>query len=673
MAFDDWLSSPNRKTVVLVESSALVSGEEKTVCISTCGYAPDAHTVYPPAIVGGVSISEKIDYEGGRMQSLGYGDILIANTDGSRDDWLLWVWSNRSVKVFLGDATWPRADFVCVFAGVVADIDSPSRDRLALKLRDGLQRLNTPVTELKLGGGSDNKDRLLPLSFGAVFNAEPLLVNASQHKYQIHAGAVSSLVEVRDNGAPVKFTASLSAGTFTLLQQPFGTISADVQQATLNAADIIKTLVTQYGKDSERFALDEIDTASFDAVKAQCPQPVGVYLSDRRTVLDVCQSLAASVGCALTVSRAGQLRLIRIAAPRQAPDFEIGPSDIFDGSLSIADRPAVKAAVKIGYAKNHLVQNSGLAGGIPAAHAALYAAESQTVTQTDADTQARYRLHGEPEQIDTDLVRQVDAQREAERLLSLFKVPRHIVKLTARAAFLPVTLGQTVLLTHPRFGLSAGVRGVVVGSEPDWIQRRTTLSVLVWSVPPVDYVAAPAGSGWAHESVRTLQAASPRLSAVTLPSNLQLSPDTKIAGSTVTLQSVAATVQTVVAYASGDTKVANATHADRADYATSAGSASSASYASSAGSAGYATSAGSASSANTANYATSAGTASKADSATRATTADSATRASTAGTADYAAKASYNANGEALMATGHTYYGSVTVNGVTYPCSFYAN
>lgn len=519
-----WLTQPDRQPVILVEVSVLKDGQETLLRLANNIYATTAtdtppHTPYEVAVAGGVSLRESLDFLGDSNSPLGYGDIDLHNLDGSRDHWLLWVWANRRVTVLLGDQRWSRADFFPVFSGVVEDIDSKSRDRLSIKLRDGLQRLNAPITEQQLGGTTDNKDRLLPLSFGCPFNISPLLITPSQHEYRVHDGAVSAIIEVRDNGSPVSITRNTSAGTFRLSNRPFGAVTADVQQSLTKAADIIRLLATSYGKPSERFTADEIDNDSFTQAATLCPQPVGVYLDDRRNVLEVCQDLAKSVGCALTVSREGKLKLIRLAAPSN-PRWDIQPDDMIAGTLRIVDRPAVQAAVKVGYAHNHTPQSSGMAGGIPAAHLDLHAKEWQHVAADDGAIATRYRQHTEPEQIDTLLVRRIDAQTEATRRLGLLSKVRHVFEFAARSRLLDVTVGDTVTLTHPRFGLSAGKLGVVIDTRPSWLDRKTVLSVLVWDDLPVDVTANAVDSGWLNETVKTLQAASVRIEPTSLPSNV---------------------------------------------------------------------------------------------------------------------------------------------------------
>ena len=526
--FQEWLRQVGgRRPVTLVETSALVSGVETPVYLSDQHYIDPVLVdgpQYLAVITGSVSITEKLDIDGaGGAGGMSSGDIQLINADGSLDEWLGWVWTNRRVQVLLGDAAWPRSEFVPVFSGVIAGaIDSPSADRLAFKLRDALQRLNAPVHEQKLGGSGENSDALLPLALGHVFNVAPLLIDAAQHIYRVSLSGVDQIVEVRDDGLPVGFVGSPGSGTFRLTQKPLGQITADVVAAGVGTVrQLVQVLATQYGKAAERFDVSEIDAASFSALASACPQPIGRYLADRDNVLSVCQGAAASVGAQLTVSRAGALRLVRLAAPG-VPVAEIGPADIIAGSLKIAQRPDIRAGVKLQYAGNSSPQTS-FDGGCPPAHQQLYRDEWQTATASDSAVAAAHRLHADPDSVETWLVRKVDAQAEAARRLELSKRQQTVYGFDAAGWLLGVTVGDTVRLSHWRFGLDTGVLGVVVQAEPDYVGERIGLQVSVWNGVPADVPAPAASAGYQHESVRVLQAASPRVLPVALPSNVTVS------------------------------------------------------------------------------------------------------------------------------------------------------
>lgn len=486
--FTQWLSDQSAIRCILVEVS-VKSGSEITRYLSnrpfkSAGTDTPAHTVYNPLIRGSsVRTVERINVLNATA-ALSYGDIELDNTDGSIDDWLGDIWSNRPINVLLGDVRWARADFQVIFSGVVEDIGSRSRTSLNLKLRDKLQRLNTPVTETVLGGSTANKNQLIPLTFGECHNISPLLTNPATLEYQVHDGQMERLIEVRDNGVPVAATEVLATGKFNLQVQPFGRITASVQgdkpTGTWNntAKKIIERLITSYGEVNSRFDSGDLDLSNLSLFDVANPQPLGVYLPSRENVLSICNRIAASVGARLVMSREGKLRLIKIQLPVPGTPFEITADDVLESSLRIIEKLPVQAGVKLGFAKNWTIQDP-LDTRIPNEHKDLYSREWLTVTAKDNLVRNEYRLDGKPEQIDTYFLTEADASIEATRLLDMFKVPCFIVGFDAPARLLQLELGQAVTVTYPRFGLDNGKSGMVVGLSPDWDRGRIAVEILI--------------------------------------------------------------------------------------------------------------------------------------------------------------------------------------------------
>ena len=488
--FKAWLRSPSAIRTVLVEVVARISGTETTLYLSSRNYvtaAADtpASTAYQACISGGVTTSEALNLDG--SPSISWGDIEISNAGGDRDAWLDYVWANRAVNVYAGDPTWPRADFRLVFSGVVDDIASRQRDVLNLRLRDKLERLNAPVTETVLGGSTDNKTRLLPVTLGEVHNIEPLLVNPATLVYQYHDGTTTAerLIEVRDNGAPITtYTTSLSAGTFTLTSAPVGQITCDVQGAKPSGTyrndvgRLVQYLVQNYGPSATRFSSGDLDATQLAAFVTACPQAVGLYLSDRANVLAVCQQLAESVGAQVVCTSTGLLRLVRLDLPASGTATSVTAADMVAGSLQISERPAVKATASIGYARNATPQGSGLAAGLPASSASALGQEWINVTSTDSTTATTYKLDAQPVQADTLLIDAAEAAAEAARRRDLWKTQRAIYTATYQPDLLLTELGDTWTLTHARLGLSAGKTGLVVKIDRDWLKGRATVGVL---------------------------------------------------------------------------------------------------------------------------------------------------------------------------------------------------
>jgi len=483
--FTEWLEDQSAVRCVLVDAVANVSGADTTRYLSTTGYVTGgsdtpANTDYLPIISGGVSFTESLDIEA--KASLSFGNIELSNPSGEYDEWLNDVWVNRQIQVFIGDVRWARADFRLIFDGISADISSPGIAKLSISVRDKLQRLNTPVHDVLLGGTTANKDRLLPICMGEVFNVTPLLSNPATHEYIVHARAVEDIIEVRDNGVPVDFTKNNPAGKFTLDQNPHGTITASVQgdkpmTYSNTIADLIQILVTDGGKVSEQFTASDIDTANFTAFNSANPQPVGSFFNVRTNVLKAVNDLAASVGAQAVMSRAGLLRLLKVELPATGADGAITTDDIEENSLKIIARTGVRASIKLGFCKNYTVQN-GIQTGIPEDNKVLFSEQWLDRVATDTSTATQYKLDAEPKRKETQLLVQADADVEAQRLLDFFKVPRTTYSFNGGVRLIEMQLGDKKTLTHPRFGLSSGVDGMVVMLKIDWLKFKVSMGVI---------------------------------------------------------------------------------------------------------------------------------------------------------------------------------------------------
>jgi len=195
-----WLEDQTSIRCLLVEVTAkdVVANTEVTFYLSNSGFVTSGTTgaiTYLPYLTGNLQTTESLTIDGGL--SMSFGDIQIANLNGELDTWLdntKYIWVNRSIQVYLGDPRWSKDTttlddvhtvFEKVFDGVIADVDSSSRDYLNIKVRDKSQRLNYPVTENVLGtygtwgSGQSNQDSIRPLIFGEVNNITPLFVGGT--------------------------------------------------------------------------------------------------------------------------------------------------------------------------------------------------------------------------------------------------------------------------------------------------------------------------------------------------------------------------------------------------------------------------------------------------------------------------------------------------------------
>lgn len=491
-----WLNDPAAVRVTLIEVGVKVAGLETTRYLSTKPYNTGPSDVpanqhYAPIVTTGVQFTEQLDLDGAGSMSV--GDIEIANYNGERDAWLDDIWDNHSIKAWIGDPRWARSDYRLIFNGIVGTINSKSRDVLNLVLLDKLQQLNTPITDVKIGGTGTNKDDIFNLSFGEVSNITPQITNEVTLEYQYHDSSAAGIIEVRDNGKPIAndsigwsgITIS-SPGRFCLTHPAAGTITCSVQGDNNNGASytntiagIVKRVTTGYGTATSRFTTEDLDLTNLDAFDAANPQPVGVYAEGRTNVLQMCQDLASSLGAQLIMSRLGKLRLIQLRVPGTGTPVVITGSQMVERSFKINSRPLVQSSVMLGFDKNWTVQE-GLLTSIPDAHKQMFATEWLTATVTSTDVQAAYKLNAAPVQEDTMLCTRVDAMNEAQRRLTVWSTARSELTFEGTSDLLQtLELGMAVTIINRRFGLQNGKTGIVTSLAPNWLTGRVVVGVLV--------------------------------------------------------------------------------------------------------------------------------------------------------------------------------------------------
>jgi hypothetical protein len=478
-------------------------GSQSTFYFSNGAYVTDpldtpANTAYSPLISGGISFSESLTLDG--SISISIGDIELDNSSGELDQYFFsHIWTNRSVSIYIGDPSWKKSDFKLLFKGNVADINTSGRNNLNLVISDVFQKLNAPITDQTVQiTGKNNAVELVPLTFGECFNVTPLLLNSGTLTYQVHNGPIERIIEVRDNGIPVLFTADLTAGTFTLTRAPFGQITCSVQghkpsgTYTNKIGETIKNILTQYGPSGARLQNTDINTTnftnfdnSFPVVNSEYTRAIGVYIRETANVLDVCNRLAKSARAQLTVtagpqendSDVGLLKLIKLEIASSAVQ-NITSSDIEEYSLSISDKAPIKPTSKLGYGRNWTVQESGLAAGVPSNLQDIYSKQYFLAITNNYDVANAYKLNSEDVLEETLLITKTGAENESYTRSSFWSTVRYIYTFVGYPHLFDLQLGDTISLTNRRYLLNSKL-GVVVNISRDWINGRIQVGVLI--------------------------------------------------------------------------------------------------------------------------------------------------------------------------------------------------
>jgi hypothetical protein len=499
-----WFKTPSHIKCTLVDiTGVLVNGIATDVNLSSVAYTDtSAGKLYNACISGGLNFNESLSADG--SISTNFGSLELVNTYGVNDQFLTYIWNRRAIKIYLGDPSWPKSDFILIFDGLVSQLTANNENLLTLVLYDKLQRLNDSLTEKTLNNSTDTytekvkggiaNEALMPLLFGECFNITPLFVDNGStptpktgYIYMANDGPIQGVVEVRDNGVPVEFTSNLSKGLFTLVRNPFGTITCSVQGNSTGGysntiPDIITKIVKNYGNADNRFTDSEIDFTAFTNTA-----PVGVYCKEALNTMQVCNELAKSVSAnlicpSINVASDGEtitsskLKLVELKVPTGTSKYTLSDDYMVLGSLNIAELFPVKPSIKLGYCKNYTVQKTLAAGVNPDNR---FDTEYLTVYTIDSTSAAIYKETGTVAVENTLLLKELNANNESDKRLGLWSTQRFLITATYLPEFIFVQLGDIVTITSSRFNLSAGKLGLVYSISRNWITGMVDIGVLV--------------------------------------------------------------------------------------------------------------------------------------------------------------------------------------------------
>jgi hypothetical protein len=496
-----WLNTPGHIKCILAditEVGNIINTNVSSFFLSNMAYFGNGQS-YNAGITGGLSFSESLSING--QASLSFGSLEFVNTAGVHDDYLTYVWNKRPIKIYLGDPSWPKTDFVLVFDGLIQEITAPNESTLSFTLFDKLQRLNDPISERTLADTSysqNTQENVLPLLFGEAFNIQPLLVDNGitsglGQVYMVHDGAIKGIIEARDNGIPITVTENNSDGTFTLLTTPQGTITCSAQGKTTytdTVAGIITQITTNYGTLVNRFNTNELSLTDPDHTSS-LSSPVGFYCSDRTNILDACNQLAKSVNANLVcpsivvtnnVVSTSKLRLVEIKTPSlptgKTEDSLVllGDDNMIINSLSIQEMFPVKPSIKLAYCKNYTVQKT-VAGGVNP-ESLFDAAYIYAVKEND-DKKLLYKDSGTVSEEETLLLDTTAADLEAQKRLTLWQSQRYIITADYLPQLIFTQLGDIVKIKSARFGLKDGKLAMVYSISRNWVTGIVNIGVLV--------------------------------------------------------------------------------------------------------------------------------------------------------------------------------------------------
>ncbi|WP_434619180.1 hypothetical protein [Azospirillum sp. B2RO_4] len=443
----------------------------------------------------------------GGFSETSFGSATLGNDDGALD-WLADLdWDGRLVEILYTPKERPTlADFGVLFSGAAEQM--VLGDAIEIQLRDLLVLLDVPASRGQFGGtgGIDGtaelKGRDKPWLIGRRRQIEPVLIDAANNVYMVDPLGFSTLLAARDKGvaypAPVGDYASYAAlvaapltgddvatakaaGLIRLGQEPDGRFTVDAEGVKVSGAwiyrfaDLVQHLVTSMTTVTGAGLLD----ASFTAFNLLQPAVLGYWCdgSSVPKVRDVVDQLADSVGAFWGFGEDRLLSLGRYDGPAMVADFAFGERDIIELTpRSVARR---MKSLKLGYRPFGVTFTASDLDqvNVAAADAEAFQAEYRwTAVATDAAAAAASLLATEDEG-KTLFDAEADAVTERDRRLVLYAAKRKAFDVTVPLT--PgLTVGHTVALTDPRYGLAGGWRGVALEIERNADDENMKLTVL---------------------------------------------------------------------------------------------------------------------------------------------------------------------------------------------------
>lgn len=478
-----------------------------------------AHTYFAPRVINPALIRRDIFDVGttGGASRIGYGELVLDNTDGALDVFNTWAVDGRSLKIRVladADAAYPAAA-VMLFTGTMEQAEV-TETTVKVRIRDRQLITTSAFQPNKYAGTnalpngtdglvSDLKGKPKPRVLGAVFNIEPVPVNTSRLIYQVNDGAIRDVMALYDSGALLSrsfpdfdyateaamFAAAPTAGTYRVWKDggmlrlgssPVGQLTADVLQgatpASRTAAAMWQTVLTAAG-----ISTSDISAADYAALNLATRATLGFYYRDETTLQGVLDDIARSVGAWWASDVRGMMRMQRLLEPDGTPVLVCNDANILEGSLQrvpLTDGglPAYRTIVR--GVRNYTVQTTGLVGIVGAARRARLAQPWQDAVADRSWVRDAYLLASELT-VETGLQCLTAVDEEAQRLASLYGVKRDRFELQLRAdmsTLALIDLGVVVELQWARFGLDNGKLFRVIGYQLD--PTTATISLTVW-------------------------------------------------------------------------------------------------------------------------------------------------------------------------------------------------
>lgn len=455
-SIESWLQTPGKQRTLLAKVNYL-NGGVQTAYLSTAPFVSlpsdlPANIPFDDFIVESPKFSKRMNiFSGGSTASR---SALALFADESLTPLVTGNIFKSEVTYLMGDEAWPLADFV-VIAKQITERVTTRNDEFSVEMRDPSLKLDKVIDTGTFAAGP-NAGKAKPLCIGEVFNIEPVLEDATTHKYRVNYMAVEDVTAIRDNGLAIAITKNNSDGSFTLNQAPVGRITCDVKGVKPTTylqypGAVITWLLTTF--------VNETAIADLSALPLY---KLGIYQREPRTVRTVIDRICKSMVGYHMYSRTGQFVAATMPEVSGIAAHQLTFDDVIENGVTIKKTIEPVSQVLINYRQNYTPQGDGLAGGVTAENRELFSQGYQAITVVNnlpdyPDAQPLIR--------NTCLVDSADATTVGTKLAAMYGVKRTVYSVDALASPFLFDLGDEVTLNYWDYGLINGLNAIVIGLD----------------------------------------------------------------------------------------------------------------------------------------------------------------------------------------------------------------
>lgn len=485
MTYEEWLSFPDAKRVILVEASGynLTTTNTDTFYFSTRNFVTEptdtpSNTVYLPILEGNPFIDRSINSIESNQARLSIGDLYISNADNAQDELLYnYAWNGRALIIYLGNADWDRSSFETFFEGTLYSVGAKSDSSIQFIFRDDMNDLDTDLlTATMPASGEDDEDKPAPVVYGEIKYLTPAINDAANLKLQVHDGnesindvAVNLYYEgVIDNTKISSESPSTGIITCTgvteseLSNIALETRGVDYGSNTLKNA--IEWLVVDRGGESA----GNLDSTSLTALPTY---NVSFYYDSKINIIRAIDNLMPGYWmhgynrdnkyfAKLIVDPSGETSL-----------YDVYDYEMLKGSFKFQLMKTPNHKVTIGFDKSYYT--GSVDGTIDNSLAKHSRNEYRESVSEDSAVKTLYPDSGELGVLNCAIDNRTDANLEAVRILNIVKKQRYIVSFKTTAIGHKLNRGDVITIYFPNYGLSSGKKIYVTGIK-EWYNRNIT-------------------------------------------------------------------------------------------------------------------------------------------------------------------------------------------------------